>query len=164
MNPRLRCVFLFCLWAPLSVFALSKDQEEPIYLEADSVHINDSTGVSVYTGNVKYTQGTISLLADKATLKNGQAGIEHFIALGKPAVYTELPDGEDVPVTAKGYTIVYDSAKETITLTEQAEVVQNNDYFKAPIITYFRNSKVVESAGGRSYILIRPENHPKKKN
>lgn len=164
MIPRLRHVLLLGFCIPLSVSALSKDQEEPIHVEADSVHIDENTGVSTYAGNVKYTQGTISLLADTATLKKGEIGIEQFTALGKPAVYTELPDGEEVPVTAKGYTIAYDAAKETITLTEQAEVVQKNDYFKAPIITYFRNSKVVESTGGRSYILIHPENHPKKKN
>lgn len=164
MNPIVRYVLFSCLCIPLGTFALSKDQAEPIHVEADSVHIDESTGISTYTGNVKYTQGTISLLADTATLKKGEVGIEQFTALGKPAVYTELPDGEEVPVIAKGYTIQYNRDKETITLTEQAEVIQRNDYFKAPVITYFRNNKVVESTGGRSYILIHSENHPKKKN
>lgn len=163
LNLKIGWIFGFCFLATTTVFALSKDKNEPIQLEADRVHLDDITGVSVYTGNVKYTQGTISLLADEATLKKGEGGIEHVTAVGKPAVYTELPDGEEAPVTAKGNTIEYDAAKEIVTLTENASVEQKNDNFKAPLITYFRTTKIVESQGGRSYILIHPENHQKKK-
>lgn len=162
-RPKMWWMLFLCFLTSTSVFALSRDKNEPIQLEADQVHIDDMAGVSVYTGNVKYTQGTILLLADEATLKKGETGIEHITAVGKPAIYTELPDGEEVPVTAKGNTIEYDVGNETVTLTENASVEQKNDIFKAPLITYFRNTKVVESQGGRSYILIHPENHQKKK-
>ena len=47
-----------------SAAALESDASQPIYVEADSVEINDGTGVSVYQGNVDVTQGSIHLTAD----------------------------------------------------------------------------------------------------
>jgi lipopolysaccharide export system protein LptA len=39
--------------------ALSSDREQPINLEADAADIDDLKGISIYTGNVVLTQGSM---------------------------------------------------------------------------------------------------------
>lgn len=144
------------------VLALEADRKKPIRIRADNVQIDEITQTSIYTGNVIYEQGTIVLNADKATLVKSDAGIQNLTALGKPAVYQEIPEGETIPVIAKGETIHYNAEKGTVTLTQNASVEQKNDTFKAPKITYFFNTKVIQSTG-RTDIIMHPENHPNKK-
>ncbi|MBA1331005.1 LptA protein, partial [Candidatus Endoriftia persephone str. Guaymas] len=58
-------LLLLLLLLPLQARALSGDREQPIYLEADSVEIDEASGVSVYIGNVVVSQGSMRLEADK---------------------------------------------------------------------------------------------------
>ena len=42
------------LLVPLTAAALSTDRDQPIELEADQAELDNSTGVSVYSGNVRF--------------------------------------------------------------------------------------------------------------
>ena len=53
---------------PVSLMALSSDRSQPIDLEADSADIDDLKGISIYTGNVILTQGSMVIKSSKLTL------------------------------------------------------------------------------------------------
>ena len=50
------------------VFALSTDREQPIQIEADAAELDDASGITVYTGNVLVTQGTMRLWGNRLTI------------------------------------------------------------------------------------------------
>ena len=103
---------LACIWTGHAA-ALSSDREQPIELEADSAHIDERTGVSVYTGNVKLTQGSTRLLADRLTVERGEDG-NRVVAEGQPATFSQQPDDKPKPVEGLAKTI--DSSLDSLTL------------------------------------------------
>ena len=54
------CAIMVCVIANLTfsspALSLSSDRNQPAYMEADQVTIDDQAGTSVYKGNVKLTQ------------------------------------------------------------------------------------------------------------
>jgi lipopolysaccharide export system protein LptA len=154
-------------WSPHAV-ALTSDREQPIELEADSARIDERTGVSVYTGNVKVTQGSAKLLADRLTVTRGEDG-DKLVAEGKPASFSQLPDDKPVPVKGRALTIDYHTGNEVVVLTGDAEVWQGGDRFASERIVYDSAKDLVRGGqaspgakpGERVKIVIQPrENSP----
>ena len=59
---------ILVLGYPLLCNALESDSQQPLFIEADGADISETTGVSIYTGNVVISQGSIRLSADKVTV------------------------------------------------------------------------------------------------
>jgi lipopolysaccharide export system protein LptA len=144
--------------------ALTSDREQPIDLEADSAHIDERTGISVYTGNVKVTQGSTRLLADRLTVERGTDG-NHLVAEGRPATFSQLPDGKPEPVEGRARTIDYHTAREQVILTGAAEVWQAGNRFASERIVYDSAGDIVRGGqaspgaqpGERVRITIQPQ-------
>lgn len=103
---------------------LTADPTQPIEVEADELSVDQTTGVAVFSGNVRVKQGELRVTAPKATLTYNEDrseiqtvhleggvtltnGVE--VVQGQDAVYT-VPDGVvvltgDVIVTQGGSTI-----------------------------------------------------------
>ena len=90
-NPRSRIKVSTCsllltfilFFIPVSLMALSSDRSQPIDLEADSADIDDLKGISIYTGNVILTQGSMVIKSSKLTLyTNKDRELEKAIAVG----------------------------------------------------------------------------------
>ncbi len=116
--------------------ALSSDRDQPMMIEADRVELDDSRGVSVYTGNVKVTQGTLRLTGDRMVVYNKGDEIEKVLMDGNPATYQQRPDGKDHDVHAKSQHMEYYTSPERIILLEQAEVDQAGDVLRSERIVY----------------------------
>ena len=166
--PALLGVLLLACAPPL--LALTGDREKPIELEADSAEIDERTGVSVYTGNVRVTQGSTQLLADRLTVTQGVDGDE-LVAEGRPARFSQLPDGKPQPVEGEALTIRYHTGEEVVVLTGDAEVRQSGDRFASQRIVYESATDTVRGGqaspgaqpGDRVKITIQPrEKEPKK--
>ena len=74
------------------VYALTSDKNEPILIEADQVQIVEKTGLSTYTGNVKFQQGSIKIEADNIVIYTEKKKFKKAIASGSPAHFTQKPD------------------------------------------------------------------------
>lgn len=101
------------------------DFEQPIRLESENTFADSKEKVLFYEGNVKITQGSLKISADKMEVigTNG-AGREIFIATGKPASYIQqLADGS--MVEARANEIKYIKAVRTISLKGNAQLLQN---------------------------------------
>ncbi|MDX1519199.1 MAG: LptA/OstA family protein, partial [Gammaproteobacteria bacterium] len=59
--------YLLVAIAPVT-FALTTDKDQPIEIEADAAELDDRKNVTVYTGNVIVTQGSIRMTGEKMTV------------------------------------------------------------------------------------------------
>jgi len=146
--------------------ALEGDQEQPIFVEADSVELDDIKHVSVYIGNVQIDQGSMRILADHVTVQHGEDRRPQFItALGNPVRYRQDVEGEKGEVNAHAQRMEYDAGKDELVLIDQAELTQAADQFSSERIVYDRAHAHVKAGAsaqgaGRVKITITPEKKP----
>lgn len=149
--------------------ALEGDQDQPLYIEADSVELDDIQDTSVYIGNVQIDQGSMRLLADHVTVKHKEDRHPRFIvALGNPARYRQDVEGEKGEVKAHAQRMEYDADKDELTLIDQAELTQATDRFASERIVYDRAHSQVKAGAsaqgsGRVKITFTPEKKPEAK-
>ena len=109
---------LMLLTLPLPSIALEEDRSQPIEVSANQATLDDKQSLAVYEGNVVLTQGSITIKADKHTIKaatNGQ--VDEVIATGKLAEFTQIPEPNKDPIVAKAEHITYSVAQEKIGTT-----------------------------------------------
>ena len=159
-------IFLLCTCLLLSSVLIAADEQgEPIYIEADSLDIDDSKGVSTYSGNVHFRQGTAKLWADALVIYSPQhQDVERLIASGKPARFeqTGIEDKEDVSGQAKR--IEYHAKESLVVLDGDAQLQQGENQFAGSRIEYDADKKVVRAGKlvsgdkGRVVITLQPRN------
>ncbi len=145
-------------------WALSGDNAQPIELEADSARIDERSGVSIYTGNVKLIQGSRRLDADRLTVERTAAG-DRLVAEGQPATFSQQPDDKPEPVEGRALHIDYHTGQERVILTGKAEVWQGGNRFASERIVYDVASDTVRGGqaspgsqpGERVRITIQPQ-------
>ena len=146
---------------PGLLLALESDSQQPTYIEADRVEIDDAKGISIYRGNVILTQGTIHLASDILTVYNAEGETERYVADGEPARYKQTMDESQKELVATALKIEYQLARQIVTLTKDAHVTQNDDEFHGDRIVYnMRTTQVQASSapntGGRVRMVIQP--------
>jgi lipopolysaccharide export system protein LptA len=152
---------------PLAAAALQEDRNQPIYLEADSVEINEKSGISTYRGGVKVTQGSSVLNADIVHVKQTAEG-DRVVAEGQPATFRQRHENRPEPVEGKAQRIEHRSAENLLILTGDAEFHQGGDRFSSNRIEYDTRSDTVKAgqaaAAGvpadRVRIVIQPRRTP----
>jgi len=158
VNRVLVSLLFACL--PASVVALTTDREKPIKIEADSMTIDDSRGVSIYQGNVKYAQGSIQMSADKVTIYSDGGEFRRFEAEGERAHYRQLLDNDQGELQAKARVIDYHAEQAHILLKGNAHVMRGEDEFSGSQIEYDARADIVNarkaSGGERVQVVIQP--------
>jgi lipopolysaccharide export system protein LptA len=151
-----------CLGCATAV-ALESDREQPVYIEADSVELDDLQDTSVYTGNVQIDQGSMRILADQVTVKHKEDRHPRFIvAVGNPVRYKQDVEDNKGEVRAHAQRMEYDADKDELTLIDQAELTQASDRFASDRIVYDRARSQVKAGtsaqgSGRVRITFTPE-------
>lgn len=115
---------------------------EKIYIDADHVKLNIETGYSVYTGNVKITQGELTLTGDQVTVHQTNNEVERITVDGKPAHYSNITEAGD-PIQAESEQMVYTASENKLVLTTNAELKQPDHTVKSQKIVYDTEKKVV---------------------
>ncbi len=155
-------LLLFLL--PLTASALESDKNKPIYIEADSVEIDNGKGVSVYQGNVDVTQGSIHFTADKVVVTRNEGKSDHIRATGNPVTFKQELEGKKEPVRGRSRAVEYDTDSEMLHMIGDSVLYQGKDSFKSDRITYDRTKSLVRagaSAKGKQRVRISIES-PKK--
>lgn len=155
---------LLCL-VPALAAALSSDREQPIHIKADRVSLDERRGVSHYTGNVRLTQGTLTILSDTMTVYQANRQLQRVVIDGDPARYTQMPDNAKQPVKARARQMVYRSQQGTLTLEGQAHVEQEGSTFSGQHIVYDIDKDQIQAQGGgqeqeRVHVIIQPQKQP----
>ncbi|MCB1934395.1 MAG: lipopolysaccharide transport periplasmic protein LptA [Nitrosomonas sp.] len=124
-----------------SAYAERADRDQPIYLEADRATVEDvkrkdSIRVSIFTGNVIMTQGTLRITADKVILKEDVDGFRYATATGNLVTFRQKRDGVDEYIEGWSERAEYDNKLEKIELFKQARLKRGEDEVKGDYISY----------------------------
>ena len=131
-------------------------------LEADSLSIDESTGVSLYEGNVEITQGSLKLWADRLWVHRRQGKTEKIVSEGAPTRFSQLLEegGDEVRGQARRMEIYVE--RDEMLLIDNALLEQAGNTFRNDRIIYNRANALVRagvSAQGkeRVQVVIEPE-------
>lgn len=124
------------LFGPSAVRAELGDSRKPVNLEADRVNIDDAKQVSVFEGNVKLTQGTLAIQADKIVIRQDDAGFQHGVAYGTPVVFKQKREGTNDFIEGYGERVEYDGKVGKIEFFTKARVKRGDDEVRGNYISY----------------------------
>lgn len=124
------------------------DGDKPVNLEADRVNIDDAKQVSVFEGNVRMTQGTLAIQADKIIIRQDDAGFQHGIAYGGPVVFKQKREGTNEFVEGYGERVEYDGKSNKIEFFIKARVKRGDDEVRGNYISYDAVSESYQVRGG----------------
>jgi lipopolysaccharide export system protein LptA len=141
------------------------DRDKPINLEADTVTLDDIRKVSVYQGNVIFSQGSLMLRADHVQVTQNAEGLDKVSATGRPVAFRQKLDGREEFIEGFADRIEYDSVNSQLELIGQARLRRGLDELRGSQISYNANTefyKVVGQPGaktpsGRVRAVIRPK-------
>jgi lipopolysaccharide export system protein LptA len=140
--------FLTLSLIALSAMAEKADRDKPIEIEADTVTSNDAKKVSVYTGNVIVTKGTLVIKADKIVMREDEMGFQHGSSYGNPTTFKQKRDGKDEYMEGSAMRIEYDARMDKVQLFTKAWVKRGQDIVHGDYIMYDANAEYSEVIGG----------------
>lgn len=138
-------ITLITFFLSTSAWALSSDKNKPVEVEADSFNLDDAKKVTIYSGNVIITQGTMEIMADKVTIYGAQGNTEKVIAIGKPVKFKQQPDGKQGLIRGEANQFNYLVTKDTLVLLDKATLWQNGNTFSSDRIEYDSKRSVVKA-------------------
>jgi len=103
-----------------SAQAAKADREAPTKIDADRLDHDEQRLVTVFTGNVVLTKGSLVLRGDRLELRQQPDGTSQGVVTGKPARFRQKREGVDEWMVGESLQIDYDSKTEIAILSEQA--------------------------------------------
>jgi len=101
------------------------DQKKPMNIEADSLRYDDLKQISVFTGRVVLTKGSIVIRSERLEVRQDPDGYQFGVATGapdKPAFYRQKRDALDEYIEGEGEVIAYDGKADTVTFSRKAQL------------------------------------------
>jgi lipopolysaccharide export system protein LptA len=145
---KIRYLMLVCLLlANIPVHAGQHVRARPINLEADEVKIDDARQISIFTGDVRLTQGTMAIYGDQIVVVQDKNGFRRGTATGSPASFHQQREGTDGYVEGSGERIEYDAGSEIMNIFGQAHVKRGQDDVRGDHITYNAKTEVFQVSG-----------------
>ena len=114
---------LLCPAGPVQ--AEKADRNKPMNIEADSLRYDDLKQISVFTGRVVLTKGSIQIRGDRLEVHQDPDGYQFGVATGsadKPAFYRQKREALDEFIEGEGETITYDGRADTVTFARRAQL------------------------------------------
>jgi lipopolysaccharide export system protein LptA len=119
-------------------------------IEADNLRYDDLKQLTVITGNVVLSKGTILIRGAKAEVRQDPQGYQYGVITsepGKRAFFRQKREGVDEFIEGEGELIEYDGRADTVKFTHQAQLRRYrgatlNDEFNAGVIVYNNTTDV----------------------
>lgn len=148
-----------------TAYAEKTDREKPIKIAAANCVMNQKTQASVCTKDVVLTQGTLSIRADKLTVRQDEAGNQFVTGNGGPVRFRQKMDGGNDWVDAEAQRFDYDGHTGILKLMDKAWVKRGEDQIYSDLITYDLNNEAYQAqskpeGNGRVNIVITPKKAP----
>lgn len=145
--------------------ALPEDREQPVKVQAKKLEANRGKNLSVYSGNVVITQGSLQIRADRVEVHgNAEGEISRVVAIGKPAHFQQQVQQSSSPVKAHAERIEFTISSDELHLSGKAHVDRDGNTLTAERIDYDLNSEQIKAHGqsgeGRVEMIWKPEKKP----
>lgn len=138
----LTALILCCLQT--SIYAA--DLTEKVLISADHMRFNIESGHSVYTGNVKISQGKLVLTGDKVTVEQKNNEVESITVIGKPARYTNVTEKGET-IEAESEHMLYRASRNKLEMTTNARLQQTGHQVSSQKITYDTLKRIIIAGG-----------------
>lgn len=153
----------FVLAAFLAVAALGgpalaerADRNQPMNIEADALRYDDVRQVSVFTGRVVVTKGTIVIRGNRVEVRQDPEGFQYGVVTAEPgqrAFYRQKREGVDEYIEGEGEVIEYDGRADRVKFIRRAEMRRYRgatltDEMVGSLITYDNTTDVFTVDGG----------------
>ena len=130
-------------------FALSTDKNQDIEIESNSVYLDDTENLGIYSGNVVVLQGSIRITGDELTVFYSEENeLDKIIIKGQPATFRQLPDNSNTYDEAEALVMEYHENDSMIILSNNARVRQGDRRLIADHIEYDTERSQVRAKGG----------------
>ena len=139
---------LISLSTPL--WALSSDKQKPVEVEADSFNLDDAKKITVYSGNVIITQGSMEIMAEKVTIYGARGTTDKVIAIGNPVKFKQQPDGSQGLIRGEANRFDYLVTRDTLILIDKATLWQDGSTFTSDRIEYDSKRSVIKAGDKKS--------------
>ena len=159
-----------CLGLAGAVQAERADRSKPINLESDRMSVDDAQKTSVFEGRVVMTQGTLSIRADKVTVRQDREGHQYGSASGNPATFRQKRDGANEYIEGEADRIEYNGKLDTVEFFNHARLRREPaDEVRGNYISYDSRTEYFTVTGGvgpaasgnpgaRVHAVIQPRN------
>ncbi|AKC32584.1 protein YhbN precursor [Candidatus Pantoea carbekii] len=126
----------------LSVLALTEDLDKPINIECINQSIDLKSNISIFSGHVVMTQGSIKLKADIVRVTHISKDAHKIIVdiYGNPATFYQMQENGQA-VQGHAAKLHYDVARHVIELNDNACIKQKDSNIQSDHITYFIKEK-----------------------
>lgn len=127
MTLRPLSLFVALVLACVSPWALAEnaDKSKPMNIEADSLRYDDARQVSVFTGQVVMTKGTIVIRGQQVEVRQDAQGNQFGVVTAsptEPAFFRQKREGVDEFIEGEAQTIEYDGKADTVRFVQKAQL------------------------------------------
>lgn len=123
------------------------DRLKPMNAESDNLRYDDARQVSIFTGNVVITKGTIVIRGNQVEVRQDAQGNQFGIVLGSPGYFKQKRDGLNEFIEGEARRIEYDSRADNVRFIGDAVLrrylgTQLNDETRGNVIVYDNRTEV----------------------
>lgn len=164
-NNKLLLIILLLFISPLS-FALKSDESQPIQVVADQATADQINKVTVFTGNVVVTRGSIIVHSTKAEASEDKSGYKVIHLTGSPVTFEQMnDDGEKTIGQCNDFE--YTTKNNLAILTGRARVSKGDNLAMGDRLTYNTQTQIYSavsnnangvstSKSGRVTVILQP--------
>jgi len=108
-----------------SAWAEKADRSKPMNIESDTLRYDDLKQVSIFTGRVVLTKGSIQIRGERIEVRQDPDGYQFGVATGSaatPAFFRQKREGLEEFIEGEGETITYDGRADTVTFARKAQL------------------------------------------
>ncbi len=101
------------------------DRNKPMNIEADALRYDDLKQISIFTGAVTLTKGSIQIRGAKLEVRQDPEGFQFGVVTGSaasPAFFRQKRDGVDEFIEGEGDVIEYDGRADTVKFIQNAQL------------------------------------------
>lgn len=146
------------------------DRDKPVNIESDRMSADDAKKTAVFDGKVVLTQGTLTIRADKITVRQDAEGFQFGIATGNLATFRQKREGFNEYVEGEAERIEYDRRADRVEFFNRARMRRdggddvNGNYISYDSRTeYFTVLAAKDAPRGTPESRVRAVIMPKKK-
>jgi lipopolysaccharide export system protein LptA len=151
------------LLLPMQLLALSSDRTQPIQVEADSLEVRDQENISVYTGNVQLSQGSLRFRCERLTLHfDDQNELVLMEMTGAPATFRQLDDQQQ-ELNGQAEQLQYKQSESILILSGKARFSHKGDTIESNRIQVNTENESIQAGSSdpdnrvRMLILPKPQ-------
>lgn len=174
-NMSIRLTLALITLVSFSAQAERADRSKPVNLEADRVAVDDKQQIQTFEGNVRLSQGSMSISTSKLVVRQDAEGFQKGIAYGGVsdggdsgglARFKQKREGRNDYVEGEAERIEHDNRTEKTEFFGRARVKSGLDEVRGPYISFDGKTEnyVVSGAsgkGGRVTATIQPKDKSK---